>query len=217
MQTRKIIIPGNEHVFIAGKTGTGKTYLAGKYLSAYKQVYLLDTKGTTSWKDVKGKDITLITELKNLPYCYTAKVIYRPIWEEMQEEYYNLFFKFCYQKRNCVVWIDEVMSIATQAKIPEYYKAILTRGRELGIAAWSLTQRPSGIPQITISEATHFFIFDLNLKTDREKVTEVTGQKEFMKRPSKQAGGSRFNFYYYNVAESDYPTIAKLEAVKKSG
>lgn len=215
LDTKRKVIPINEHVFIPGRTGSGKTYLARKYLANYKNVVALDTKGLLSWPEIPGtvwtgpekenlknngknENLTIVTKLSEIDTVETPKIIYRPPWEELKDEYYNEFFKWIYLRRNTIVWVDEVMSICPSPyKIPEYYKAILTRGRQRNTAVWSLTQRPSGIPQITMSESTHFFCFDLNLPQDREKLVEVTGARELLQKPGK------YLFWYYHVAHDE--------------
>lgn len=198
----KVIKP-SEHVFIAGRTGSGKTWFARKYLAGYENVVALDTKGTLTWPEA-GEDVTLTTRLMELPEIETSKIIYRPSWDEMEEDFYNKFFQWVYRRRNTIVWIDEVMSICPNPhKIPDYYKACLTRGRELQIGVWSLTQRPSGIPQVIISESTHFIIYDLNMPQDRQKLVETTGATELYEKPGK------YIFWYYHV-EADRAIKAKL-------
>lgn len=190
-----VTIKTSEHVFVAGRTGSGKTFLARKYLCQYPHVVVLDTKGMTDWPEVPRSELTLVTKLEQLGDVDTPKIIYRPGWDEMTDEYYNEFFRWVYRRKNTIVWVDEAMSVTPNPhKIPDYYKAILTRGRERNTAVWSLTQRPSGIAQIIMSEATHFFIFDLNLPQDREKIVDVTGATEIYQKPGK------YKFWYYNVA-----------------
>lgn len=193
-----VVIKPSEHVFIAGRTGSGKTYLARKYLSRYKNVVALDTKGTLIWPEVSEEELTLVTKLTDLGSVKTPKIIYRPDWQEMEFEFYNEFFRWCYMRGNTIVWVDEAMSVCPNShKIPDYYKAILTRGRELKVAVWSLSQRPSGIPQVIMSESSHFFVFDLNMPQDREKLVEVTGAEELLEKPSTKYG--KYTFWYYNV------------------
>lgn len=199
------IIPANQHVFIAGRTGSGKTYLARKYLTNYENVVVLDTKGTFEWPELNDNEYTLVRKFEDLNLPKTSKIVYRPDWEELEEEYYNAFFQWAYMRRNTIVMIDEVMSICPNPfKIPDYYKAILTRGRELNVAAWSLTQRPSGIPQVIMSESMHYFIFDLNLTQDREKIAEISGWPEFMEKPGK------YVFWYWKADGENPPVKAKL-------
>jgi len=214
---QKIIAP-NEHVFIGGKTGSGKTFLAKKYLAGYPNVVALDTKGTLNWDEIKKEDLVIVKHLRELSFVTKQKIIYRPVWEEMTPEYYDKFFKWCYKRRNCIVWVDEAMSVSPNPyRIPEYYKAILTRGRELNVAVWSLSQRPSGIANVIMSESTHFFIFDLNMPADRLKLAEITGCREILDKPSGGKGGmEKFAFWYFNV-EEDRPVKAKLVETGRKG
>lgn len=215
-------IKTSDHVFIAGKTGSGKTFLAQKYLMGFKHVAVLDTKGLVNWPEVPGtkwnthkdrehelldggQELTLVDTLTDLNTLETPKVIYRPKWEELTLEHYNEFFKWCYRRKHTTVWIDEVMSVAPNPhKYPEYLKAILTRGRQLHVSCWALTQRPSGIPILVMSEATHVFCFELNMDEDRERLARITGDPTFYNKP-----GFR-NFWYYNTAKSDRAVLARL-------
>jgi hypothetical protein len=161
-----------------------------------------------TWPEVDEDDLTIITRLTDLSAAKTSKIIYRPDWSEMEFDFYNEFFRWCYMRGNTLVWVDEAMSICPSPhRIPDFYKAILTRGRELKVAVWSLTQRPAGIPQVIMSEATHFFIFDLNMPQDRQKLTEVTGAQELLEKPS--TGYGAYSFWYYNV-EREAATPARL-------
>lgn len=204
-------IKEGEHVFVAGRTGSGKTFLTKRYLQAAFPVYVLDVKKTLNWQNVE--DIEYLDRLEKVVKCRKKKVVYQPHWDEMKPEFYNEFFRFIYRKEEVTVWIDETMGIGTAMKFPEYYKALLTRGRELGISVWSCTQRPATIPIISMSEATHFFIFDLNMKKDRVRIAEIAGEEHFLKLPGK------YVFWYYNMVESSRPVLAKLveKGVKTDG
>jgi MoxR-like ATPase len=192
-----------EHVFIPGRTGSGKTFLARQYLAAFNNVIALDTKATLKWAEIP--DVKVFTKLKDLMKFKEGKAIYRPCFEELNKEYYEAFFKWIYFRQNTICWVDEIMSICENASyIPEYMKAIYTRGRERNTSIWGLTQRPKTIPLVCMSEATHFFIFDLNLEADRRRVAEVVGNEKIMVRPPE-----KYSFWYFNV-NMDYPVLAKL-------
>jgi hypothetical protein len=207
-------IPANHHVGVFGRNGGGKTWGTRKYLAGYGHVVCLDTKGTTAWPEIPGTrwdpdqqtnpgklldpgpNLALVTHLADLMKVSPKieKIIYRPVWEEMKEEYYNSFFKWIYMRQNCIVWVDEAMSVSPNPfSIPEYYKACLTRGRELNIGVWSLSQRPAGIAQVILSECKHFFVYDLNMPQDRKKLAEITGAVELLEQPGE------FNFWYYYI------------------
>lgn len=201
-------IKPNESVFIAGRTGSGKSFLAQKYLTNYPAVIALDSKEDLNWSEIPSDQLNIITRLADLPYAAKekqCKVIYRPELSEMKKEYYDEFFRFIYFRKNCIVWIDEVMAICPNPyQLPEYYKGILTRGRSRNTAAWSLSQRPAGIPTIIMSESKHFFVFDLNMLSDRQRVAEITGCPELITKPNQFAQQEmklkgEFYFWYYYV------------------
>lgn len=212
-------ITNRQHVAVCGKTGTGKTFLARQYLAGFTRVFALDTKGYLSWPEVPGttwrgvegeqladgnKEIVIIDRARDLEKAAKSypKVIYRPDRVEMAPEFYDAFFEFCYYHHNCISWVDESLNVCPSPfKIPEYYKGILTRGRQLNVAAWSLTQRPSGLPQLILSESTHFFVFNLNLDADRDKLAAITGCKELSDKPgvSYVRGREIPNFWYFNA------------------
>lgn len=204
-QVKGVIIKPSEHVFIAGRNGSGKSFLAEHYLANYQNVIVLDTKGMIDWPQVPKEEKTVITHLSQIDKVRTNKIIYKPAINEMTLEYYDLFFKFAYFRRNTIVWVDEAMSVSPNPSvIPFWYKAILTRGRQLNVAVWSLSQRPSGISQLPISEAIHVFSFDLNMPQDREKLAKTTGCIEFMEKPG------QYKFWYFDTRK-DKAILAQLK------
>ena len=142
-----------------------------------------------------------------------GKAIYRPSIYEMSDEFYNIFFQWIYERMNCIVYIDELMSISTSSQIPFFLKAILTRGRQRNTACWMSTQRPKTIPLVCMSEATHFFIFDLNLMDDRERISNIAGSNYFQYTPTQYAREHKiykdYLFWYYNY-KMENPTLNVL-------
>jgi len=197
-------IKHNEHVFIAGMTQSGKTFLAKEYLrNVDQQVFVLDTKGLFSWN---MEDEIIINHLSELPKQKDfKKVIYRPVWQELEPEFYDSFFKFCMMRGNCIVVVDETMQVCPNyARLPDWYKGILTRGMELGVSVWSLSQRPAKIPLEILSESTHYFIFRLNIKQDRERIIDYTGYENFIEIPE------QYSFWYFNTVKAEEPVKAKF-------
>lgn len=187
-------IANDQHVFIAGMTGSGKSVLAEIYLSGYENVIKLDTKGEyyerldkglVQWRGlVENRDYEVVFTLDDVKESEFKKIIYCPVEEELEEETYEAFFKWCYDSKNKIVWIDEMMEIAQSAtRYPKSLKAIYTRGRSKKVAAWSCTQRPSDIPAIAIANSNHYFIYAMQLPQDRKKIADATGQADFMTQP----------------------------------
>lgn len=182
-------------MFIAGGTGSGKTFLAAEYLRVYNHVIVLDTKAMfENWNNMESDELTIGEKLADLEKIKTSKIIYRPIFKELNQEIFDKFFQWVYNRRRTIVLIDEAMQVSVNPHVlPEWLRGCLQRGRQLDIGIWSLTQRPKAISPLLLSEATHAFIFRLNLDQDREKLVEVTGCKEFLYKPKK------YNFWYLNL------------------
>lgn len=200
-------IKPNEHVFIAGMTQSGKTFLMRNYLANYDRVFILDTKGEFKWPEVPAKEQISIKHLVDLPQAASEfrKVIYRPVYEELNMTYYDKFCEFTYKLKKNITVIDELMQVCpTSLKYPEWLKGIYTRGMELGVAAWGLTQRPASIPVFTYDSATHWFIFRLNNVDDRKRLAKHSGYNEFMTvQPSRV-------FWYFNTTTGERPRTGKL-------
>lgn len=207
----------SEHTFIAGSTGSGKSVLAEIYLAGknFPYVVKLDTKGEyyerkmaglPAWRGlVEDKDYKVVFKLKDLEYVDTPKIIYVPDYDEQEEEFYNAFFKWCYERQNTTIWVDELMSIAENAhRAPKFLKACMTRGRSRFVSVWNCTQRPSDIPSIILANSTNFFIFSLLLPADREKIVKITDQKEFFIKPKK------YHFWFYKIGQNK-PVLATLK------
>ena len=198
-------IPTNKHVLVCGMTGTGKSYLCEQYLARYEYVVKLDTKDETTERQLEGvsawdgleenKDFTIVRNIDLLDDVETKKIIYSPPYDEQNEETFNRFFKWCFERTNTLIWIDELMSIGTVQKYPRELGRVMTQGRSKNVGVWACTQRPSGIPSIVPSNCSYFFVFNMALPQDRKKLVEVTGMVELYDWPN------GYNFWYYKMGE----------------
>ena len=198
-------IPTNKHVLVCGMTGTGKSFLCEQYLSRYDYVVKLDTKDETTERQLAGvsawdgleenKDFTIVRNIDLLDDVETKKIIYAPPYDEQNEETFNRFFKWCFDRGNTIVWVDELMSIGTVHRYPKELGRLMTQARSKNVALWCCTQRPSGIPNIVPANCSYFFVFDMALPQDRKKLVEVTGMMEMYELPT------GYNFWYYKMGE----------------
>lgn len=191
MSELNINIGIDEHVFVCGGTGSGKTMLCEAYLANIDSMVIkLDTKlecfeklkqNKPLWYGLNNEDVQIIEHLAELPYVRKDRVIYAPATEEMNIEYYNSLGDWVYEKGDCILWIDELMSVAdSPQRYPFSLKKLYTRGRFKNAVCWSATQRPSDIPAIVLANSNHFFVFNTTLITDRKKMVDSTGCPEFI-------------------------------------
>jgi len=165
-----------------GKTRTGKTTLARQLLEPYQQVIVHDAKGTigphpsdTSY----WPGYYLCRGLGELDVArkYHSRLIYRPTFAESRSLVdQDAFFRFIFNRRNTIVYVDEVYLLCVQlGRAPDMYLACIQQGGERRVGVWSSTQRPTRIPLQIISEAEHCYVFNLRLWRDRKRMEEEWG------------------------------------------
>lgn len=193
-------IKGNERVAIAGKTGTGKTYLAKHLTRGLRRFVVFDSKGTlTDWNTIEWDKEAEHLLIEGEPV--RARVL-TPITDREQTlEYYDNIFSKILAAGDVTVYVDEAFAI-TENGVPIYLKALYTRGREFGVGVWASTQRPHGIPLFMLSEADHFFSFFLQFERDRKRMAEFMGEEVLT--PARDVHG-----FYYARAQDRKPVYIR--------
>lgn len=212
MATAKINV--DERVFICGKTGSGKTYLARQLTRDIRRLVVCDSKGTLgNWNlqpDLREsrdalKDGKPVRMRMLAPITDDAAAI---------EEYWQDVFHLAFEAQNCTVYIDEVYAIVPPGqRAPAIMEALWTRGRDpYHIGAWCATQRPSWIPAVVMSEAEHYFAFRLNLPRDRITIAGFMGDQVL------EPISDKHGFYYMNP-DMDEPSYIPIyrEKGKQNG
>lgn len=192
-----LVIPSiGQHCAIFGQTGSGKTELARRLVNQKTHVVVLDTKRETKWDDVPELGYQATDSINGLYKLQeNPRLIFRPTYKDKSERFaeYNEFFKFCFLRRNCLIYVDEGFKVCDGNYIPDWWGRCLTEGRQLNISCYTASQRPVSISQLIISEATYVFSFHLQLPQDRAKLQECFGYSlEFL------ADVPQYHFYQIN-------------------
>lgn len=179
---------GADRMFVVGRSGSGKTFLAKALLNLYSD----DEKTPSEFRgricifdpnhnfDYPGKVVTQIADV--VPTRQFPVVIYRPRVEDMTSEGWNEALKALFlAKGKILLLIDEFTALDTlfgSRRIDggNYLTYYMGRGRALGKAAIILTQAPASIPLTTIRNAERFAVFDLPLDDDRDRMAGVYGR-----------------------------------------
>lgn len=204
----RIKLASNERVLIAGKTGSGKTFLAHYITRSIKRLVILDGKGTLgNWglEPWSGRAVRAL--LRGEPMRTRA---IPPIGVDMLA-YWDEVIYTAYRAGNVLVYIDEMYSVAPPNQKPsDALWALYTRGRELGVGVWASTQRPVWIPLFALSEAEHFFLFRLQLFEDRQRMAAFMGS-EVMSTITDIHG------FYYAAAVAEKPFYVHRLEVSDTG
>lgn len=183
-----ISIRNDQHVFIAGKTGSGKTTLAMFLLFQQKRLIIVDSKDSLADWNVENDSVPERIKLKDDKPARIRVVYNEPAIELLE---------LAYKVGNVSIYIDEMSALVPpRSKPPQVVYDILQRGRGRNISVWTSTQRPTLIPLESMSEATHFFVFRLNLEKDRKTISANAGIPELPPVPDEHG------FYYYNDQEN---------------
>jgi len=152
-----------DRVAFYGKTGSGKTLLAMSFSLMFPRIIIVDTK-----RDLSGWNTENYSSK-------TAKLLSKDSFRIRVmnlNDTYNLINFILAKHIDCVVIIDEIVNMRNDDT--DCLERLWKTGRGLGIGAWGLSQRPKAIPVFYTSEAEHFFIFRLNMRDDRKRVSEYT-------------------------------------------
>jgi DNA helicase HerA-like ATPase len=82
-------------------------------------------------------------------------------------------FKWALAAGNRVIAIDEGVNIPATSAL----HILAVQGRASKVGLWYGTQRPSGVPLYTLSEANHTFVFRLRVDDDQKRMNAATGVK----------------------------------------
>lgn len=212
-----ISIQSNERLFITGKTGSGKSFLARHLTRKIKRLVVLDGKGTLGVPEWQLENFDDSADLgrANAEFRYRAV----PGLKADLMDYWDSILTKCLRAGNITVYIDELYAVVPPNKTasPTLF-ACYTRGRELGLGMWASTQRPVWIPLVAMSEAEHFFVFRLQLWEDKQRLAAFMGNAVL--EPVKDEHGFYYmkavddNVTYYNQFNPIEPVAeAKIETI----
>jgi energy-coupling factor transporter ATP-binding protein EcfA2 len=202
-----IRIRSNDRVLIAGKTGSGKTYLARFLTRKLPRLIVIDSKASLGEWNLDPWNGDARRRLKNNEPV-RARVL-DDLQREPEEQYAELA-TLLLQSGNVTLYIDELYAVVPpSSRIPPPINALWTRGREPGIGVWASTQRPVWIPLVALSEAEHLFCFRLSLLDDRRRMAEFMTE-EVLSRISDVHG-----FYYMQASEDEPHFIPELKTGKE--
>jgi energy-coupling factor transporter ATP-binding protein EcfA2 len=169
-------IKSNSRIFIAGKTGSGKTTLVKRVLyPMYTRRVFWDIKCENSDLLVNSSLCRSPAELAAAIKKGKTSILYQPA--DISPEDFNRVCEILFNTGNFALFVDEAATVTEPNWIEPWHNQIMIRGRSRGVGIVNVTQRPRACHNTLISEAEHFFIYRLQLETDVAKIKTILPKK----------------------------------------
>jgi energy-coupling factor transporter ATP-binding protein EcfA2 len=217
MGTIQDLLPkSTERMLIVGATGTGKTTLAKELLRSIARqnpkqaILIIDPKCTY---DTGGQGYTMIRSPASLNWWNGRKLRlhYRPSPLNQTVSDYDEIYKWAYSRHDILVYTDETYLTMHHTVSPDWQRAVVTCGRELGVGAIFATQRPSGIDLRIYTESERKVCFYLAHNDDRRRMAQEMGA--FVMTDPVLASGHEHAFWYWD-SRSRKTGLAELNLKK---
>lgn len=163
-----------ERMLVVGATGTGKTTLCRELLRAYPRVLVIDPKCTYDPEDTRYRMVRNLLSLR--VNGRRSHLHYRPSPDSQTVSHYDAVYRWAYQQGNLMVYTDETYLTMHHNQSPDWQRACVTCGRELGIGMIFCTQRPSGVDLRIYTESEHKVCFYLAHDDDRKRMAQEMGK-----------------------------------------
>lgn len=168
-----IEIRPDQHLLICGATGSGKSTLARVLTYGYSRLVVVDPKHE---EDVPRALVAYTpAQFRQLWPQRSPRVVFRPDPRDTRHRDVGEVIARVLGFRNTRLVLHETVYYAGAAWIvPELQHALMT-GRTLNVGVAACSQRPIGLHNVVLSEASHVFVFRLSLEGDREKLAGIMG------------------------------------------
>lgn len=184
----------DEHSFIVGRNGSGKTQLGAFMLSEsdleQRPHIIVDFK-----RDELLNSIPHIKYLKK-PVAPKEPGVYM-FHAEIEDPRVEDLFWSAWSQNNTHIHVDEMYMVNPRSKA---LNAILTQGRSKRVSMTSLSQRPTYCSRWVVSEASNFGVFDLNDERDHKTIQAFI---PFEISPDLK----RFHSHWFNVKTKTYSPL----------
>lgn len=211
-----LIIPNEgDRAFVGGPTGSGKS-LVGKWLVRRIETapaIIYDTKREPEFLTLPKA--RLVTEWDRIDEAIedgvTEYVIFRPDryiatnpakLDEFLMEHLERFPRIG-------AVLDEGYRFHNNGRAGPGLTSLMTEGRSNGITAIVMSQRPAWISLFVLTEAQHFYLFDLAHDDDKKRIGKVIPGYEDLPDPPE------FHFYYYSRKTKMPPVLMPPIALDK--
>lgn len=180
---RPLVLAPDQRAFVTGRSGSGKTYLATRWVTGWRSGIVVDSKHRLGRADLPGWELVLgfATALRAWGPEH-PRLIVRPLPGDYGRDspYDALAERILLTSRPGagVGWYDdEVVNAAPLGRIQAGLERLIGEGRGRWVPVVTGTQRPVGVHNKVISESTYLVVFQLLLDGDRRKLANFAGEQ----------------------------------------
>lgn len=161
-----------EHIFLCGKTGTGKSYGLIKLIQKHiKDDFIIFDIKQEDFNKLGCHIVKNYSQLVKAILSGQSKILVQD--DSLNIEKLDKYLKFLYEKcKNFTVIVDELHELCSKHKIAPFMKKILHIGRSKGKGFVGASQRTADIHNSVMSQTIHKFSFYLGLLSDRKRMIE---------------------------------------------
>lgn len=171
---------------IAGRSGSGKSSLACWMLARSPGHWIIiNPKHTRAYNSMHDSVVLDGINFSKLDAAIRDHrfVIVNPTGAQSSAANLDAFVEALHYKyQNVGICADELYTLHVNGQAGDGLTGWLTRGRELKQSFLGLTQRPSWISKFLMSESTYIGTMSLNLKEDRKRMYEITGNEDVLEK-----------------------------------
>lgn len=180
-------LPG-QHVTLIGKAGSGKSHLALELLELRTYALIIATKRRDPLLTEAERGYKVVEDMREIPRTETGLPVYRRVivWPgraikaeddrlKFQREAVRETLATAERQGHWAVLSDETMWLYDRLRLKAELDSVWYQARSSGISFIGNAQRPTRIPRLMISNASHLFLSFVSDKRDLEPLREIAG------------------------------------------
>lgn len=180
-------LPG-QHVTLIGKAGSGKTHISTALLDMRTYSLILATKRRDPLLSNVAHGYKVVESMQEIPVTENGVPVYRRVivWPgraitqesqrlQVQAAAIRDALSTAERQGNWTVLSDETMWLYDRLRLKAELDSIWYQARSSGISFVANAQRPTRVPRLMISQASHLFLSYVSDRRDLEPLREIAG------------------------------------------
>lgn len=170
------MIRRSDRLFICGKTGSGKSFLARRIFEAVLPPRLvIDPKNdpaATGGGFADGRQAVTFSDPGRIP---TAEVLRFVPRDPMDLDAYDRLYTGLFEIPHMFVWCDEISVVAPSTSITPGVRRYVMQGRVRGLGHMALNQQPTWVDRMILANSEHVMVFRVHQPDHVRALAEPMG------------------------------------------